>query len=582
MSWPRVARLALAALLVLAVALLAGYLYLRSRGNQLLQHAGQGWLTRRITALSDSTYDVRLYGLRYLLPTRSLRFDSLVMATRVVRNQSFAKPNPTLTLSVFNGRVTGIDMWEVVFGKRIHAGEVGFDSVAAIVVLPPLFRDSAQASSRDEAPPDASVPRDTTGSGSVVVIGVDSGWVRGAPLATVERVRFGNISGRLVVPLVEGRQELELRNLSVDLDAVSFDPRREATTPFRVKDVRVDVRSFAGELGPSRLSFTGLAGSFADSTLRVDSLRLEPQGGDSGFREGRRYRGTRLQLAVQQFAAQGLDWNGFLRGTHVGVRRIELAGLELDLLLDKRLPKDPVRRPRPSPQQFVALLREPLRIDSILLREARVQYAEHAAGADRPGRIRFEHIGGAISNLTNDPVLQSDSTPLRLDARASLMGAGALEVMIEFPLLAPGYDGRYRIRLGPMDATRLNELIVPLTGAEIKEGELTSLELDARVRDGIYDGRFVPQFRGLGVRFPQSASQKRHESGIGGFFKGIGRALKGVAANVVVRTNNPSSPGQRPESGHVHHVRRPWESFWSGVWQSLKPALKESIYNVKM
>jgi hypothetical protein len=290
----RAARLALAALLVLAVAVLAGYLYLRSRGNQMLQDAGQAWLTRRITTLSDSTYDIRLHGLRYLPPTRSLRFDSLVMTTRVVRNQSFLRPNPTLTLSVFNGRVTGIDMWEVVFGKRIHAGEVGFDSVAAIIVLPPLFRDSTEASSSDEAPPDASVRRDTTGSGSIVVVGVDSSWVRGASLATVERVRFGNISGRLVVPLVEGRQELELRNLSVDLDAVSFDPRREATTPFHVKDVRVDARSFAGELGSSRLSFTGLVGSFADSTLRMDSLRLQPQDGDSGFREGRRYRGTRL------------------------------------------------------------------------------------------------------------------------------------------------------------------------------------------------------------------------------------------------------------------------------------------------
>jgi hypothetical protein len=102
------------------------------------------------------------------------------------------------------------------------------------------------------------------------------------------------------------------------------------------------------------------------------------------------------------------------------------------------------------------------------------------------------------------------------------------------------------------------------------------------VHDGIYAGTFVPQFRGLGVRFPQSASQKQSETGIGGFFKGIGRGLKGMAANVVVRTNNPSSPGQRPASGRLHHVRRPWESFWSGIWQSLKPALKEAIYNVKL
>lgn len=582
MRWSRAARLALAAVLVLAVATLAGYFYLRSRGDRMLQDAAQAWITRRMTVLSDSTYDVRVYRMRYLPTTRSVRFDSLVMATRVVRNQSLQLPHPTLTVSVFNGRVTGIGVWDVVFRRPLHASEVGFDSVAAIIVLPPLFRDSALGPPGEQPPPDTSVPRDTTGSGSVVVIGGDSSWMHGARLATVDRVRFGNISGRVVVPLVDGRQQLELRNLSVELDAVSFDSRRDATTPFHVKDVRVETRSFAGELASSRLSFARLAGSFADSTLRMDSLRLEPQDGDSGFRAGRRYRSTRLRLAVHQLAVQGLDWNGFLRGTHVGVRRIELTGLDLDLLLDKRLPQDPVQTPRPSPQQRVAQLREPLRIDSILLRDARVQYAEHAPVADRPGRIRFEHINGSISNLTNDPALQGDSTPLRLDARAKLMGAGALHVVIEVPLLSRQYDARYRVRLGPMDATLLNELTVPLTGTELKEGELTSLELRARVHDGTYDGTFVPQFRGLGVRFPQSASQKRHESGIGGFFKGLGRGLKGVAANVVTRTNNPSSPGRPPVSGRVHHVRRPWESFWAGIWLSLKPALTESLMNVRM
>jgi len=55
-----------------------------------------------------------------------------------------------------------------------------------------------------------------------------------------------------------------------------------------------------------------------------------------------------------------------------------------------------------------------------------------------------------------------------------------------------------------------------------------------------------------------------------------------VAANTVVRTNNPSNPDKPPVSGKVAHVRRPWESFWAGIWQSLKPALKESLVNIDL
>jgi hypothetical protein len=117
---------------------------------------------------------------------------------------------------------------------------------------------------------------------------------------------------------------------------------------------------------------------------------------------------------------------------------------------------------------------------------------------------------------------------------------------------------------------------------EIKEGVFTSLLLAARVHDGVYSGTLVPQYRNLGVNIPSTARQKKEEHGVGGFFKGIKRGAMKVAANTVVRTNNPSKPGKPPETGRISHVRRPWESFWAGIWQSLKPALKESLVNIDL
>jgi hypothetical protein len=570
----RSVRIALAVAAFLALGALGMYLYLRARGNDLLQSAGESWISQRVATLSDSVYRVQLHHVRYQPASRSFRFDSLVLGTDVVRNQARARPLPTLTLVVHNGRITGINPWEVVRGLRIHADEVGFDSVRTLVVLPPIFKDTAAAAEPGPA------PSGTESVAEMVVIGqADSN-----ALALVDRVRFGNIGGRLVLPFAEGPQELELGGVSVDLDHVTFDPRRDATTPFHVTDVRVEASGFVGDLGKTdRLAFAGLRGSFKDSTFQVDSVRLAPRDGDAGYMKDRKYRGTRVQVGAGHLRIEGLDWDGLMEGTRMAARRIVVDSLELDLMLDKRLPSNPgPKKARPSPQQRVASLRGVLAIDSIILRSSRVQYGERSSTGDRPGRLRFEDIDGAISNVTNDPLRQTDSTPSRLDATAKLMGAGKLDALIEFPLLSPQYDARYRARLGRMDATRLNEILGPLVGAEVKEGEFTSLLLDARVRNGVYSGILIPQYQNLGVTIPQTAKQKKEEQGIGGFFKGIKRSAMALAANTVVRTNNPPKPGQPAIRGKVAHVRRPWESFWAGIWQSLKPALKESLVNVDL
>ena len=578
MPWSRAKRIALAVPLLLVGTFLVGYLYFRARGNQLLQSNGQAWIAQRLLALSDSVYDARLHRLRYEPATRSLRFDSLVVTTHVVHNQARLEPLPTLTLSVHRGRVTGLDLWEAVLGQRIRAAEVGFDSVTAIVVLPPIFRDSTGSAGADSAASGGAVS--SASPPTMVVIGGVPEGVRASALAMVKRVRFENIRGRLVIPLEERQEELELKNLSLRLEDLAFDASRGATTPFHVKDISVDAHDFSGDLGSNRLAFAGLAGSFADSALVLDSLRFGPKDGDEGYMKGRRYRGSRAMVGFGRLTVAGLDWNGLIRSSGLAVRRVEVEKLELDLLLDKRLPANPVHKPRPYAQQFVQRLRTAVSVDSILLRDARVQYAERAPGAAKAGRLRFEHINGSITNVSNDPRRQTDSTPLRLSARAKLMGSGTLDAVIELPLLADGLDGRYRAELGPMDAAELNELLTPLLGISFKSGAFTSLVLAARVRDGVYDGTLVPQFRDIGIDFPQSAAQKKREKGIGGFFKGIGRGAKEIAANTVVRTNNPSKPGEKPVTGHMHFVRRPWDSFWSGIWQALKPALKESIVNI--
>jgi len=578
MTLSRPLKLLLYTLAVLALGALGAFLYLRQRGNALLQQAGSTWLGARIATLSDSVYVAKVYNLRYASASRSLRFDSVTVTTDVRRNQARRVPLPTVSLTIKRGAATGFDVWEIARGERVTLDELVFDSVGVIVVLPSIFKDSTATATTDTAVPAS------TDTAMILVVGTPPVRDRRDPVALVKRVRFGDISGRLVVPAEEKTQELELDDLEVQLDQLSFDPRREATTPFHVQDIAFSARAFDSQLGATdALHFRNFSASFADSSVSVDSFSVAPRDGDAAFFKQKKYRATRTKVGFRNLKAEGVDWNGMFVGRRFVVRKIVVDGFELDLHLDKRFPKNPARPSvKPTPQQRVARLHGLMRVDSVLLRNSRVQYAERSDKGDRPGRIRFEGINGSITNFTNDPALQTDRTPLRLDATARFQGAGRLAAVIEFPLLAPVFNANLRARMGPMDATRVNEMLTPLTGVEIKEGEFQSLTMDMRVRKGVYGGTFVPIYRKLGVKFPQSAQQKKQEKGIGGFFKGVKRGAMGFAANVVVRTNNPSKEGKPPAVGRLSHRKPNTQTFWAGIWQAMKPALKESVVNVDL
>ncbi|HEX5633926.1 MAG TPA: DUF748 domain-containing protein [Gemmatimonadales bacterium] len=601
MPLTRRARILLGILGTIVVVVLAAWIFIHRRGNELLQAAGDAWLSERIARLSDSVYAARLHNLRYHSVSRSLRFDSVTISTDVVRNQARTHPLPTMLATVRGGRISGIDALELSRARRLDVSEVGYDGVNILITLPAHFRtDSASPTGAATPPPADSatthVARDSVAAAaasresatepkwSLVAVGRDRPTAApGERTVAVRTVRFGNVTGRLAIPVEDGVREFDLAGFAVELDSVLFDARRDAATPFRAADVRIAARSFSGRIDAhDRLSFEGLEASVADSTLRMRKLRLEPADGDSAFFANHEHRATRTLVGFEALEVDGLDWAGLVFGTRVAVRRLEVDGFLLDLLLDKRKPANPVRKRKPSPQERVARLTSPLAIDSVIVRGATVRYAERVATAPVPGVLHFDKIDASLANVSNDPARQTEATPMRLAATARFMGRGAVSAVIEAPLLASDYRANFRVTLGRMPAPALNEVLTPLVGVNIASGELTRVRLDGRVRYGVYSGTLVPEFTDLGVKLAVSAKQKREEKGVKGFLKGAVRGAKEVAANTFVRDDNPEKPGKPPRTGKITYARTPTDSFWSGFWKSLKPALAETMVAIKM
>ncbi len=343
------------------------------------------------------------------------------------------------------------------------------------------------------------------------------------------------------------------------------------TGPFPIGRVQVAFRDVLRDGGGERLAIGALTLDLATGVLRADSLRAGAAGSDAAWLRGRRWRADRTALAVDSLLLRGLDAPAWVRTGAYRARRLDLHGVDLDISTDKRLPSRRGVGHR-SPQAWAREVPPPLHLDTVRV-AGRLQYRERGPEAARAGVLRFEDVLVTLTNLSTDPTRMTDTTPVVVDARARLMGSGALRIQAELPLLAPDFRMTYAGTLGRMPATALNPFLVGISPAQFKEGRVLGIGFEATVRDGVARGTVRPRWDSLFIDVVQ-----RKESG-GGILGGIKRALTKFAANeFMLQAENTTGGDDPPRNGAIRHRWVPRETLlqfmWAGVRDALLPLVK--------
>jgi hypothetical protein len=207
------------------------------------------------------------------------------------------------------------------------------------------------------------------------------------------------------------------------------------------------------------------------------------------------------------------------------------------------------------------------RLDTLLIRPARIVYREWELRRKRPGVVSFDQLSGTVLDLD----LPSQGEPLRIEASARLMGEGALSARATVPLDAP--DFRYDLagRLGEMPAEAFNRFLTENESFRFDNGSVEEITVRQTVRGGRATTVVTPRYRDLSVE----------PTGDGGGV--IGSATRAVEEFVTqafgVRSRNPDEDGKKLRTART--LRRydqisPWTQFiWIGIRDGLVEVMKE-------
>ncbi len=509
------------------VAAIIGFVALTQR-NAFLDNVLRDWAISAIASASDSVYHLSVSRLRVTAFPGRIVVDTLQLTTDTARNEYRAVRLPVLTVKATGCRVTGINTLRLVFQQGLVASSIGCDSITA----------SALETVRPEVPVQSSAASARPG---VPILG-DSLHLPGAiPVIIVGRTSLPRLALQFTQRFADSTASVfDLQRLAIELRNTRIDPsvplERRRPLMSEVALLSADTLQVLGS-GQTAFSMGRLRVNLTDSSVALDSVRLGPVQPDAEWTRQQKVRRDRVRVTLDSARFHGVDF-AKLRTVAgpIGIRRVTVSGLTIDVLSDKRLPNGPSHK-RASPQQWIAGLGHPLAIDTIEVRDSRVAYHEHGVGRVGTGTMTWERIESQIVGARTIPVRRGDAVPpMVMHAIAYLQGKGKIDVTFTVPLTATQFDMAYKGQMGPMDMTALNSFIAEALPAHVVQGSLQVVTYDVTIRKGRSVGRIIPKYADFKVDIEDKQA---------GFFKSIGFAFATLYANAFkLRHDNPD--GDKP------------------------------------
>lgn len=274
-------------------------------------------------------------------------------------------------------------------------------------------------------------------------------------------------------------------------------------------------------------------------------------------------------IAIEPFSVEltGLNATNAVETNRLMARHMHIQNPVVEVYRDKRLP-DPNIANKEMPYQTLQKMPLDICIDSLTITEASISYIERLANTDQPGQIDFKNLNLSLENITNmEEVMDSTSRLAKMTAQTNIMGVGHLDVYWTFPLDSTAGPHAIYGKMGPMDLTAYNPMMVYAAYGKIISGQQNSLEFDFTYGSATSNGTMKFAYEDLKI---EMLGDNPEEGG------GLGDDIKTFFANTIIQNHNHASDDSF-RNGEISFERNPKKSLFNYWWKSLLTGFKSSI-----
>lgn len=355
-------------------------------------------------------------------------------------------------------------------------------------------------------------------------------------------------------------QELDTTNLFVE--GLVVDTRFRT---YKLDDIRFSTRNLVFPLDNGFYMLKAGSVDLTRSSAVIDRIRLVSPYPKMQFAYLQPHHKDWFDVSVGQVSLTGIDLPSYFSEKVLRIADVQISDAVLQNLKNKKIPVPP----HIVPMIYTGLQKAPVKLDfkRVGVKNFSVVYEELAKKGKAPGKLYFTDLNGTFTGFTN--IVSRPDQYIVLDADGKLMGKGAFTATWKLPVDSLNDRFLLNARLDSFDLTALNELLIPLSSAEVQSGRVRGMTFSTEASSKGATVEMLFLYNDL-----RAALLKEKDGEL------ADKKFLTSLVNRILKHDNPDKTRKgfnKPRHSSVSIIRDPYHSTFNYLWQILRPPLIESV-----
>ena len=268
-------------------------------------------------------------------------------------------------------------------------------------------------------------------------------------------------------------------------------------------EIKVENVFYDSDISAYQYKMKEMIFNYSNENLACREVKLIPKETLLSMSNEEKYQKTVFDIDLGLFELHDVNVNKLKDHGDLQAGKVTLSEAKFFLLRNANHPLEPTNKQL----MHRSLLKStfPIQVDSILIKNASIDYRLVPKGANQYGQVKLENINGLLTGIQSG---QPNQDTLKLYLESSFMEHGDLTFAADFPLSDPSKHS-YFGHINGLPFEDLNTIVTPLVGVQLNDGMIEDIYFTGECTDRVNTGEMIFDYDNLKMQVNDKATGKK-------------------------------------------------------------------------
>ncbi len=350
--------------------------------------------------------------------------------------------------------------------------------------------------------------------------------------------------------------------ISLDLDG--FQLKKVNEQLFKVMPINEQIKIFDIEFEIPNKGHKLLIGEVILNTktsgIKINNLNYKTINGKYALAKKDIYNNVVPEISIENIELFNIDFDKIIQNKGVFIDSVLISNALFDLYKDRRKPFDK-RLNKKLPHIVLKKMELPLYIKQINIENSLLLLEENFPNKNVKMELKINEIDAQIYNISS--IKEYNENPLKINLHSKLMNKSTLKANFTFPMHTNNNTFYFNGSLGSAKFSYFDDIIYPVLGLKIIEGDLDQLTFNAKANEYVSSGTMTMLYHDLNATIFKSKSHKKSK-------------VLSWAVKTILHDSNPVK-NKTVRVATLSHSYEPHKGFGNYLWKTLQSGIVNTL-----